>query len=160
MDYEKTVPFSGNPEKALEVARNVFIQHSFEIVTNSNSAVELRGTRTLWVKGQDPLIGISKVNIRGSSDSLSIEADFGVVRKSVKYLALFIVGMAVFFLVTFGILFTIIQCEPASKTILLSLAPFVPWPILIPLIAKFMKFRTSRALDALLHNMAVVGKEA
>ena len=59
MDYEKTISFTGNLEKALETARNVFIRHSFQIVNNSSSAVELIGTGTIWIKGQDPLVGIS-----------------------------------------------------------------------------------------------------
>lgn len=160
MGYEKTIPFSGNLEKSLEVARNVFIQHSFEIVNSSNSTLELTGTFTLWTKGMDPLNGISKVSIRGTGSELSVEAEFGGIRKTVKYIAIFILGLAVFFLVTFGILFCVIQGQPANKIILICLAPFIPWPVIIPLMARFMKYRISRALDALLHNMSVVGKEA
>lgn len=158
MDYEKTIHFTGNMEKALEVARNVFIQHSFQIVNNTSLSLELIGTGTLWTKGQDPLVGVSKANIRGTGSNLSIEAEFGEIKKTMKYMVLFILGMAVFFLVVFGIVFSM-QGQPANKIILIALAPFAPWPIIIPLMGRWMKSRTSRALDVLLNNMVTLGKE-
>lgn len=157
MDYEKTMPFSGNMEKSLEAARNVFIQHNFQIVRGSDSEVELTGPGMLSSR-QNPLVGISRVCIRGTSGNLSIEAEFGGIRKLTKYLALFIVGMVIFFLVFFGIILPK-QGEPADKIILISLAPFIPWPIIIPLMAIWMKSRTSKALDTLLNNMIALGRE-
>jgi len=159
MDYEKTISFTGNLEKALETARNVFIQHSFQIINDSSSSVELIGTGTMWIKGQDPLVGISKVSVRGTGSELTIEAEFGIVNKTIKYLILFIFGMAVFFLIVFGVMFYL-QGQDVRKVLLIALAPFAPWPIIFPLMAKFMKWRTSKALDALLHNMTVLGKKA
>jgi len=80
MDYNKTVSLSGSEEKALEVARNVFIQHGFEIVENSNSKLELQGTYQIWLKGQNPLVGVSRVRVQVAGSNLSVEADFGVIR--------------------------------------------------------------------------------
>jgi len=157
MDYEKTEPFSGNMEKALEVAKNVFIQHNFQIVRNSNSEVEFTGPSMLSSR-QNPLVGISRVCIRGTSGNISVEAEFGGIRMLTKYLVLFIVGMAIFFLVVFGIMFSK-QGQPLNKIILLSLAPFIPWPVLIPIMAIWMKSRTSKALDTLVNNMVTLGKE-
>ena len=157
MDYEKTEPFSGNMGKVLEVAKNVFIQHNFQIVRDSDSEVEFTGPGMLS-SIQNPLVGISRVRIRGTSGNLSIEAEFGGIRKLTKYLVLFIVGMAIFFLVFFGIMLPK-QGQPAGKIILIALAPFIPWPVLIPLIYIWMKSRTSKALDRLLTNMVTLGRE-
>jgi hypothetical protein len=157
MDYEKTEPFSGNVEKVLEVAKNAFIQNNFQIVRDSDTEVELTGPGMLSSR-QNPIVGISRICIRGTSINLSIEAEFGGIRKLTKYLALFIVGMAIFFVVLFGILLPK-QGQPLNKTILISLAPFVPWPVLIPLIHIWMKSRTSKALDRLLANMVTLGRE-
>ena len=156
MDYEKTEPFSGNMEKVLEVARNVFIQHNFQIVRNSDTEVEFTGPGMLSSR-QNPIVGISRICIRGASGNISIEAEFEGIRKLTKYLALFIVAMAIFFVVLFGILFSK-QGQPLNKTIVKSLAPFAPWPILIPLIHIWMKSRTSKALDRLLINMVALGR--
>ena len=158
MDYEKTEPFSGNMEKALEVGKNVFIQHNFKIVRGSESEVELTGPGMLSSR-QNPLVGISSVCIRGKSGNLSVEADFGGNRRLIKYLVLFIVGMAIFFLVFFGIILPK-QGQSTGKIILISLSPFIPWPVIIPLIALWMKSRTTKALDTLINNMMALGKES
>lgn len=157
MDYEKTEPFSGNMEKVLEVAKNVFIQHNFQIVHHSDTEVEFTGPGMLSSR-QNPIVGISRICIRGASGNISIEAEFGGIRNLTKYLAFFITGMAIFFLVLFGILLPK-QGQPLNKTILISLAPFIPWPVLIPLIHIWMKSRISKALDRLLTNMVTLGRE-
>jgi hypothetical protein len=157
MDYEKAEPFSGNMEKVLEVAKNVFIQHNFQIIRDSDTEVEFTGPGMLSSR-QNPIVGISRICIRGASGNISIEAEFGGIRKLTKYLVVFIAGMAVFFVVLFGILHSK-QGQPLNKTILISLSPFVPWPVLIPLIHIWMKSRTSKALDRLLTNMVVLGRE-
>ena len=158
MDYEKTEPFSGNMEKVLEVAKNVFIQHNFETVRHSDTEVEFTGPGMLSSR-QNPIVGISRICIRGTSGNISIEAEFGGIRKLTKYLVVFIVGMAIFFVVLFGIMFSK-QGQPLNKIILMSVAPFIPWPVLIPLIHIWMKSRTSKALDRLLTNMVTLGREA
>ena len=156
MDYEKTEPFSGNVGKVLEVAKNVFIQHNFQIVRDSDTEVEFTGPGMLSSR-QNPIVGISRICIRGTSGNLSIEAEFEGIRKLTKYLVFFIVGMAIFFVVFFGIIFPK-QGQPADKIILISLAPFTPWPVIIPLMYKWMKSRTSKALDRLLTNMVALGR--
>ena len=157
MDYEKTEPFSGNMEKVLEVAKNVFIQHNFQIVRDSDTEVEFTGPGMLSSR-QNPIVGISRICIRGTRNNLSIEAEFEGIRKLTKYLVFFIVGMAIFFVVFFGIIFPK-QGQPADEIILISLAPFIPWPVIIPLMYKWMKSRTSKAMDRLLTNMVTLGRE-
>lgn len=158
MDYEKTIPFSGDIKSVLEVVRNVFIQHSFQIVHTSESTLEMAGSGTMWTRGQAPLVGISKVSIRGAGSNLSIEAEFGGIRKAVVCMSLFILGLAVFFLIVFGIVFSL-QGLPFSRIIMIALVPLAPWPVLIPIIAKWLKSRNSRALDVLLNNMAYLGRQ-
>ena len=156
MDYEKTVPFNGSPEKAFETARNTFLPHGFEIVGSSSTTLEVAGPGTLWTKGQDPMVGVSKACISAADGGLSIKAELGGVTKAVKYLILFILGMAVFFILVFGFLFSARQGQPINKIILTSIAPFIPWPVIIPLMAIWMRSRTCKALDTLLNNMVVL----
>jgi len=73
-------------------------------------------------------------------------------------LIFFIVGLAAFMLIVFATVFSL-QGQPVRKILLLSLVPFAPWPVVIPLMAKFMKFRTTRALDVLVTNMATVARQ-
>jgi len=156
MSYEKTIHFDGNIGKALEVAINVFLPHGFTITKKTDEFIELTGPGTLWTQGQDSLIGISKVSVSGTNNELSIKAEFGGIWKTIKYLVIFIIGMSIFFLVFFGIMFN--KQGVSTHKFLLSLAPFIPWPVVIPLMAIWMKSRTSHSLDALLNNMATLGK--
>ncbi|MHC4618630.1 MAG: hypothetical protein ACYTEQ_12860 [Planctomycetota bacterium] len=157
MDYEKTVPCTGDIEKAIEAARNVFIQHTFQIVNQSENAVELAGPGMLSSR-QDPLVGISRIRIFQSSGGLSVEAQFDSIRKLIKYIAVFIVVMGVFFVVLFAVLFAR-QGQPLGIIVLISLAPLAPWPVLLPLIMIWLKSRTSRALDVLLSNIAYLARQ-
>jgi hypothetical protein len=40
-----------------------------------------------------------------------------------------------------------------GTVVLISLAPLAPWPVLLPLIMRWLKSRTARALDVLLSNI-------
>ena len=155
MSYERTIPFNGNAGKAFEVARNTLLPHGFTIVEIADDYMELTSPNTLMTKGQDPIYGISKVSISAENNELSIEAEFGGVRKSIKYLIIFIIGMAASFLVFFAAVFQ----NNKNYSPYLLLMVFAPWPVLIPVMSRAMKSRASKSLDALLNNMSIVGKE-
>ena len=157
MDYQKTVPFA-DAAKVLDALTGVFVQHGFRIGEKSETAVELTGPGMISSR-QSPLVGISKTRIHRANGSLSIEAEFDSIRRLLKYMGFLIAGLAVFFMVLFGILFTR-QGKPIGRVIIVSLVPLAPWPILIPIIGKFLKRRTSRALDTLVHNMTILMQES
>ncbi|MHC4362844.1 MAG: hypothetical protein ACYSTZ_08460, partial [Planctomycetota bacterium] len=150
------MPFA-DAAKALEGITGVFVQSSFQIVEKSETTVELTGPGMISSR-QDPLVGISKIRISRTSGSLSVEAQFDSIRRLIKYIAVFIVCMGVFFVILFGILFTS-QGQPMGIIVLISLAPFAPWPVLLPLIMRWLKSRTSRALDVLLSNTAYLARQ-
>jgi len=158
MDYEKTIEFGEDVEKAFEVAKINFLPHGFQIISISDTDFEVVGPGTLWTKGQDPMVGISKAHISSVDGKLSIRAELGGVTKAIKYLIIFIVAMAVFFLIVFGILFGQLQGQSMRKVFLISLAPFAPWPVIVPLMYRFLKSRTCRAIDVLMNNMVTLGK--
>jgi hypothetical protein len=155
MSYEKSIPFNGNVSKAFEVARNTLLPNGFIIVENGDDYMELTGPNNLCTKGQNSILGVSKVAISAQKNALTIEADFGSVRKSIKFLIFFIIGMSVFFLVFFGVVF---RNNPKYSPFY-SLLVFAPWPVIIPVMGLVMKSRATKSLDALLDNMAVLGKE-
>lgn len=154
MDYQKTKLFNGDPQKALDVARNVFIQHSFEIVNNSSSQIEFLGTRSMWGKNQDPIIGVSRISIGATSSQISIEAEFGSIKKAMLYLSILIIGLALFFLVLFGMTFK----GQDSWIVWMAILPLAPWIAIGPLMYLFLKYRTNKALDTLMNNMEQMSK--
>jgi len=156
MDYQRKIPVADS-EKAVDAAANVFIQHSFQIDQKSETALELTGPGMISSR-QNPLVGISNIRISQSRGSLSVEAQFDSIRRLIKYLAVLIIVMGVFFVILFGILFTR-QGQPVGTVVLISLAPLAPWPVLLPLIMAWLKCRTARALDVLLSNAAHLAGE-
>jgi hypothetical protein len=157
MKYEKEEYFEGDLAKAIEVAKNTFLPNGFEIVDSSNSNLEVTNHSGLWGHNQHPLNGVSKASISGGDGKITLNAELGGVKTMIKYLILFIGGMMVFFLILFGVQFHI-QGQPFGKLMRIIWAPFVPWPIAIPLMGVWFKKRADRALDTLLKNMISSGK--
>jgi len=90
------------------------------------------------------------VQIIADSGKITLKAEFGGVKKLMKFLVFFIGGMMIFFLVLFGIMFHV-QQKPMN--VFLILGPLLPWPILIPVMAIVFKKRALRALDTLMRNI-------
>jgi len=159
MDYEKTIEFGEDVEKAFDVAKSTFLPHGFQIVSISDTDLEVAGPGTYWTKGQDPMVGISKAHISAVDGKLSIRAELGGVTKAVKYLVIFIVAMAVLFLAVFAIVFGQSQGQSMRKVLLISLGPLAPWVVIAPLMGRFLKSRTCRAIDVLMNNIVALGKK-
>jgi hypothetical protein len=153
MKYEKEEYFKGNLAKAIEMAKNTFLPNGFEIIDSSDSYLEAVNRSSLWGYKRHPLNGVSMVSISGGDGRIILKAELGGVTKMVKYLIFFIAAMIIFFLVLFGLLFGIRQGQPISKVVMISLLPFAPWLIAIPLMKFWFKKRAGIALDTLIKNM-------
>jgi len=158
MIYAKTVEFDGDKAEALKICTNTLLPHGFRITGSSDTSLEADGPAYMMVKGQDPMVGVSKISVAVRSREIEVTAELGGIDKVIKFMIVLIVGLAVFFVILFGIIFGVVQQQGFGKVLLLSLAPFIPWPVVIPLMAVFFKARTCRALDALVHNMVVLAK--
>ncbi len=157
MKYERTEYFAADSAKAMDVAKNTFLPNGFEIISSSDSMLEVVNRSSVWGYNQHPLNGVSKAVITGGNGKITIKAELGGVTKMIKYLILFIVGMMVFFVIVFGIQFHV-QGQPLNKLLRMVWMPFVPWPVLIPLMGLWFKKRACRALDTLLNNMIALSK--
>ena len=156
MQYHKEEDFGGDLAKAIDVARNTFLPNGFEIVGNSNSELDVTNKSDVWGHNAHPLKGVSTARISGSDGKITLRAELGGVTKMIKYMVLLIGGMVVFFLISFGVLFYA-QGQSLNKLLRMVLAPFAPWPIVIPLMGIWFKKRAERALDTLLKNMISLG---
>jgi hypothetical protein len=160
--YERTENFDGEPSKAIEIVQNTLLPHGFEIVKNAESYFEVFMSKfNLFTSGKqniNPIKLISKASVSIDNGEITLYAELNGVKKFILYASLFILSMAVFFLVTFGIVFTQKLHLPMSKIALLSLAPLTPWPFLIPLMGVWYKNNAIKALDTLMNNMLSVSK--
>ncbi|MBN2307368.1 MAG: hypothetical protein JXR94_00255 [Candidatus Hydrogenedentes bacterium] len=152
MRYESEVPYTGDARKALEVGRDVFIRTGFEVTAIRNNAFEARGGGMLNTK-EDAIRAVSEASVSAAAGRLLIDADLGGLRRMGWFLAIFLIGMVLFFEILFGCLFGF------QKIWFVALLPFSPWPVLGPLIILWTRKRAQRALDTLLRNMATVAAE-
>jgi hypothetical protein len=95
-------------------------------------------------------MGISDIVFDIEGQNLRVEANLGGLKKTVWFMCIFIVLLAILFIVTFGLTFK--QKEP----VLMSILPFTPWPIIVPILYFVMKSRTLKAIDIMLGNIAGV----
>ncbi|MBN2591689.1 MAG: hypothetical protein JXA96_17620 [Sedimentisphaerales bacterium] len=155
MNYEKTVPFQGDFNKAAEVVKNTLLPHGFQIINTYDNSIELEGTRSVMNKGADPLIGILWIHIQKTNSSLIIKAEFGGISKSAKFMTYIIIAGLLFNFVFLGIFFS--KHNASMHKMIPLFATFIIVPIVIPFSFKFMKIRTAKSIDTLLSNMIALG---
>lgn len=151
MRYERSLPFDGDPRQALQVATGVLASNSF--------ALELRGQTALVANGpglhgtrQNPILGVTRAEIRVEAGTIRIAAELGGVRSMRNFLFIFPPALAILLLGTLSA--AGLPWHSVGLAVLLALAP---WLVLAPALTGWVKRRTTHALDTLLHNMASVG---
>lgn len=152
MEYDKSIPFDGDPERVLRSLVLTFSHLGFRVERKEASRVELVGVG-MHNSRESPLVGISRLHVAAEGGTLRVSAEFGAVRRLLRFTTWFIVGLAVFLLVLFGFLFR----NRDNFSLWLVVLPFAPWPLLIPVLSRILVARTRRALDNLIHNAAVLG---
>lgn len=155
-EYSKTVPFTGSGAKALDVARTALISQGFRILASSDYELRVTGPGINSTR-ENPLKGLSDATITVRPGSIEVKALMGGVQKMKTFLRVFPLGMALFFLLIFGVLALWL---PTLRHPWLFLAPALalsPWLFLSPLISRSIEKRTKEAVDTLLNNMAIMG---
>jgi hypothetical protein len=158
MEYSKTVPFTGEAAKALEVARSTFLPQGFQLVSSTDYELRVTGPGINSTR-ENPLKGITEalIVIRPSASAIEMRATLGGVEKMKKFLTFFPLGMAILFLLVFGVLALTV---PALRNPLFFLIPILalsPWLFLAPWMSRMIGRRTTQAIDTLLNNMVMLG---
>ncbi len=155
MNYEKTVPFQGDFNKAAEVVKSTLLPHGFEILNTYDNSIELERSCSLMNKGADPLTGISWIHIQKTNGSLILKAEFGGIMKTAKLITFFILAGIVIDLVVFGIIFA--KQKAPVKNFLPLFVGLIIVPAVIPFSSIFMKIRTAKSIDTLMNNIIALG---
>lgn len=167
MDYQKTVSVGGDPARALETVRMVFIQQNFRIIPIDAREFEVQGPGMNNNRG-NPLLAVSRGRVALSGRTLSIEAELGALRRFSRVMTLFLVGLGAFMLIVFGGLSALGLLHPRAHSVipikgpwilLLVLAPFSPWPFLLPMMMRGCRRNAERALETLMDNAAGVSAQ-
>src|SRR4051812_4941775 len=154
MTYEKSIPFNGNPSKAIEFALTTLTGVGFRIDSRSSSAVDLTGPGMNSSHG-NPLSGASRLRLELAGSNVSARAELGAgdrLMRMVMWLLVFLETGAVISILVF------VPGKLTPRKFGISLLPVLPWVVLLPLIWNLTRRRTIRGIDALLNNMAEMAK--
>jgi len=148
MDYTISIPFKGSVNSAMEAARSYFMASGFKLDQPRENELIALGQRMYSTK-QGPISGVSRARISVSSNSIEISAELGGVKFMKQFLYLFPPALAGFL----ALIFIFIPGVPGYAPLIAAL-PVLPWVVLSPLMAGWIRNRTIQALDTLAHNMA------
>jgi len=149
MEYENSKHVSGDASAVAKGIVDSLVGQGFQIAAQQRDSVELLGPG-MQSSRQNPLVGASKVVVRSRRREVVIEADFGAVRRMIRTLGVFLIGMALFFFVLFG--FVIPPDGPIMRFVV-PVLPLAPWPVLLPSMGRLFRRRAARAFDVLLQNI-------
>ncbi|UCF16460.1 MAG: hypothetical protein JSW59_03185 [Phycisphaerales bacterium] len=152
LQYEASVPFSGDLTPAFSAARNVLGSNGFKIERLSNKELVFTGPG-MQSNRQNPILGVTRGHLRITEKSIDFSGELGGVEFMRKFLYFFPPGLAIFLMIIFGILGHV---KPEMPNTFLWVVPLTvsPWIVLSPLIAKSIKKKTHAAVDTLLHNIS------
>ena len=160
MEYSKTVPFTGKASKALEVARSTFLPQGFQLVASTDYELRVTGPGINSTR-ENPLKGITEASIviRPSASAIEMKATLGGVERMKKFLTFFPLGMALLFMIVFGVLALTVPDLRRPWIFLIPLAALSPWLFLAPMMSRMIGRRTVQAIDTLLSNMVMLGTD-
>ena len=136
----------------MQVAIDALVANGFRIGSKTDSTLSCTGPG-MNSTSQNPLRGISNAQITVSGSTISIRAELGSVKFMIVFLIALFTGMSLFFLVIFGVMHVHTRQPSQVPPFLL---PTILGIVLVPFLGVVTKRRTTRAIDALLHNMATL----
>jgi len=152
MHYIKDVACPQKKDVIFGTIKQALLPLSFQITQETDTTLKLKSSSFFWLKGQNPLMGVSGIAVHVEGQNVQVRANLGGLRNTLWFLLLLLLVVAVSCVVNFSIFMK--EAESFQK-VLLSLLPFAPWPILAPILFFFMKSRTIRAIDVMLSNMGM-----
>lgn len=107
-------------------------------------------------RARNPLAVVSSLRVARVQSDLHMQASFGHLRHWMRVLAVFLIGLCV----ALGALFTVLfAAETGVRTVmLLTVVPFLPWLLLVPLVGWSARYITRRHLDHLADELGAVSR--
>lgn len=160
MDYERNVDFTGEPKKAIEVARTMFIQSEYKIIDVSETSISAKHEGGfLKTQSGNTIYGASPVTVAVMDNRLIVSARYDGIKKVKKFLLYLLVGMAVVLGLGLGLPFAVIFEDTWPMILGFGLGigiPLIQLPLHLFVTPLIMKKRAEKALDTLIHNITVL----
>jgi len=145
--HKSSVAFVGNAADAFDVARTALLALGFEIVVVSDTELEAEGPG-MHSNQQPALLGVSRLRINISSSKITATASLGGVAKMKSFVYLFPPGLV--------LLLFFIGSRYSTEISWLYILLILPWVVISPLIGGALERKTKKAVDRLVHGMALV----
>jgi hypothetical protein len=144
-EHKYSIPFTGNAEAAIRIARTSLLSLGFEISAISEN--ELHATGPGMHSTQQPdLLGVSKLKLRVDVTSITAVAKLGSAAKMKAFVYIFPPALVLLLL----IIFTLTGMDVSWHYVLWVL----PWIFIAPWMGNRIERRTIRAVDRLVRGMA------
>ncbi len=160
MRYDNQVSFDGNRLRAFDLAIAALTALGFRVVQKGATTLALEGPGMTSTR-QSPLTGASVIEIVAEGRRLGLQAELGGVRRMARFVLIFPIALGLLLGVLLLVVFSL-TLRPGAGLPVVSLAvagAVAPWLVLGPLMARWIRSRTTRALDALLDNLAAAGRD-
>jgi hypothetical protein len=150
MEYKTSVPFRGSAKAAIHVARLQFMANGFKVEQPGESELAAIGPGMHSTK-QNPILGVSRARIIVSANAINLHAELGGVKFMQRFVYIFPPALGFLLALVFACTPTMPRHAPLA-----AFVPVLPWLVLSPLLAGWVKRRTIKAVDTLVYNMANV----
>ena len=152
MEFVNDYKIISRHDNVLNRLADTFSDQGYKIEKKTDSILELVQIVAPNSNRSNSITGVSKFSATVHGETLSVKADLSGYKRLFTFLGIMILGLAVLFIVLFGII-----VRPGNKTfvetVILAVLPLCPWPILLPLMYKLAVSRTVKQLNVLLNNV-------
>ena len=137
--YHREIQLEADHDAVLDRLVQVFASEGLQVTHRDDQSLFLDRGETMNSPREHPLRGISDIRFHLEDGRLVTDASFGRLKQLMKFMGLFLGGMAIVFYVLFQ----------DWKAVL----PLAPWPILLPIMWYVFEKRIVKELDVLMANL-------
>ena len=150
MDYSTSAILNVSPDAAIATACSLFMANGFKVEQPSATEIIAIGPG-MQSTSENAIFGVTRAEISVSSDRVYIHTELGGVQTMRKFLYIFPPALgASLFLSFFAFM------DGPWYVIFVGFAPIFPWVVISPMMVRWIKKRTTKAVDVLAHNISNV----
>lgn len=156
MAFHYEVPYSGNAQFAINSALQTLLALDFKIIDQTGSTLTV-GSPGYHSTHQNALLGMSRGELFFSPSHISINAELGGVDRTARFLLILMLGMGAINAIVFtGLWFFVEQLHAQPWFLAIPALVFLPWILIAPRMAKWIRKRCEEALIRFVDNLAAL----
>jgi hypothetical protein len=154
MQYSSSIPIAGLTETAIKMVRDALIANEFTIVDAKPTEFTATGPG-MMSSNQNAIRGVSKATFRTEGGVMHVQAELGHAAWLGRFAMLFPIGLGVLLTAIFWVTG---QTQGKPIGVITPLFPVLPWLVIGPLMARYIRKRTEKAIHGLLQSAASISR--